>query len=91
MQNEKQEKLVKIITATVVSVVVLLSIILVYQFISIANLRNKEQTLNTQLETLEEDIYNYSQENAYLQSPEFFEDYAREVLGWQKTNETKFK
>lgn len=89
--QQSQLKKIRIATAIIVSVVVLLTIVLIYQFIVINNLRSVENRLAYDLEQMEEDIYNYSQENAYLQSPEFFEDYAREVLGWSKDGEVVYK
>jgi cell division protein FtsB len=85
------QKVVKILSAAIVALIFVLGIVLVFQFIKIANLKEKQQLLQTELNRYEQQILNYSSENEYLNSPQFFEDYAREVLGWGKVGETRFK
>lgn len=88
MKNEKVVKLISIICAIVMFALIC---VLIFQFTKISNLKNKENQLKGHLSSLEQQIVDYTNENNYLQSKEFLEDYAREVLGWGKENEMYFK
>lgn len=68
-----------------------LTIVLVVEFISIFNLKHKEQSLQTRLGDVEQTIVDVTNQNNYLSSNEYLEDYAREVLGWGKNGEVIFK
>ena len=91
MNKQKQFKVAKAISIAVVTVLFLLSIVLIVQFVQINTLQNKQDQLQSQLETLENQIVNYSDQNDYLASDEFIEDYAREVLGFGLTGATRFR
>lgn len=88
MKNEKVVKLISIICAIVMFALIC---VLIFQFTRISNLKNKENQLKGHLSSLEQQIVDYTNENNYLQSKEYLEDYAREVLGWGKENEMYFK
>ena len=68
-------------------------IILTFQLIKIANLKEKNKDLETYKQQLVEDIYNYNTSNSYYDNnrSEFLEDYAREVLGWGTQDEIIYK
>ena len=61
------------------------------KLINIANLNNKEKALQKRLSDVEQSIVNVTNQNNYLNSSEYLEDYAREVLGWGKDGEVIFK
>ena len=88
MRKEKVVKLISIICAVLTFALVC---VLVFQFVKISNLKKKEQELNSSLKTLEQQIVDYTNQSDYINSAEFLEDYAREVLGWGKDNEMYFK
>lgn len=91
MQQEGKSKKLKIITISVVSALFLVSVVLVVQFVSLAKLRNTQAELTAYLSQLEQNIETTSDENEYLASGEFVEDYAREVMGYATTGETRFR
>jgi cell division protein FtsB len=64
--------------------------VLIFQFAKIGNLQKKEEELNNHLNALEQQIVEYTNENNYIKSNEYLEDYAREVLGWGKEGEMYF-
>jgi cell division protein FtsB len=87
MRNGKVVKLISIVCAALMFI---LTCILVFQLVKISNLKTKEKDLSTTLANLEKEIGDYTNENNYIQSNEYLEDYAREVLGWGKENEVQF-
>ena len=87
MKNEKTVKIISVICAVVSFVLVC---VLIFQFVKIGNLQKKEEELTKHLNALEQQIVDYTNENNYIQSNEYLEDYAREVLGWGKENEMYF-
>lgn len=91
MTNEKQVKVAKLVTIAVVAILFLLVSTLIFQFVKINHLKNSQQDLQNQLTQLEQNIIYYSSENGYLESSEFVEDYAREVLGYGLNGETRFR
>lgn len=91
MNNQKQIRTAKFLSITVVTVMFLLAVVLVFQFVKIYHLKSEENQLNKYLQQLENDIIHYSSENAYLKSDKYIEDYAREVLGYGLNGETRFK
>ena len=84
MKNEKTVKIISVICAVVSFVLVC---VLIFQFVKIGNLQKMEEELTKHLNALEQQIVD---ENNYIQSNEYLEDYAREVLGWGKENEMYF-
>jgi cell division protein FtsB len=89
--NTKPKKSVKFITVAVVAVLFVLMVVLVVQFVQITHLKNSQDMLQNQLDQLEQNIVSYNSENDYLESAEFIEDYAREVLGYGLLGETRFR
>ncbi len=83
-------KLVKSISIICAILVFALSCVLIFQLVKISNLKQKEKQLSNTLTNLEKEIVNYTNENNYLQSNEYLEDYAREVLNWGKDGEVYF-
>lgn len=76
----------KIVVYTVLSIVVLfaLLIILIFQYSQYWAMQAKQEELDRQLDYLTEQYDLFSAEYDYKTSDEFIEDYAREVLGWNK-------
>ena len=87
MNKEKTVKLISVICAVVSFVLVC---VLLFQFVKISNLQQKEKELTQNLQSLEQQIMEYTNEQNYTSSNEYLEDYAREVLGWGKENEMYF-
>lgn len=87
----KKFNAVKLISVICAVLFFALTIILIVEFINIANLNNKEKALQARLSDVEQSIVNVTNQNNYLNSSEYLEDYAREVLGWGKDGEVIFK
>ena len=87
----KKLNVVKLISVICAILFFALVIILIVEFINIANLNNKEKALQKRLSDVEQRIVNVTNQNNYLNSSEYLEDYAREVLGWGKDGEVIFK
>ena len=87
----KKLNVVKLISVICAILFFALVIILIVEFINIANLNNKEKALQKRLSDVEQSIVNVTNQNNYLNSSEYLEDYAREVLGWGKDGEIIFK
>lgn len=81
-------KIISVICAIIFFVAVC---VLVFQFITIGNLKAKEKKLQQTLTNLEQQIVDTTNESNYINSSEFLEDYAREHLGWGKDGEVVFK
>lgn len=82
----------KIITLTVCAVLLVFVLLglLVFQYITYWRLTAQNLELNRQLEALRVERQNLENEVDYKSSEEFIEDYAREVLGWGRENETYY-
>ena len=87
----KKLNVVKLISVICAILFFALVIIWIVEFINIANLNNKEKALQKRLSDVEQSIVNVTNQNNYLNSSEYLEDYAREVLGWGKDGEVIFK
>ena len=87
MRDSKTVKWISVICAVLMFA---LLCVLIFQFVRIANLKQKEKQLSNNLSQLENQIIDYTNESNYIRSSEYLEDYAREVLGWGKNNETYF-
>ncbi len=87
----KKVNAVKLISIICAVLFFALTIILIVEFVNIANLNNKEKQLQTRLSDVEQSIVDVTNQNNYLNSSEYLEDYAREVLGWGKDGEVIFK
>ena len=87
MKSDKTVKIISVICAVLSFVLVC---VLIFQFVKFGNLQKKEEELTKHLNALEQQIVEYTNENNYIQSNEYLEDYAREVLGWGKENEMYF-
>ena len=87
----KKLNVVKLISVICAILFFALVIILIVEFINIANLNNKEKALQKRISDVEQSIVNVTNQNNYLNSSEYLEDYAREVLGWGKDGEVIFK
>ena len=87
---EKNLKTVKIITIFTCIIMFACIIVLTFQFIKIANLKEKNEKLENYRNELVEQINNYNTTNAYYDNnrTEFLENYAREVLGWGLEDDT---
>lgn len=87
MRDSKTIKWISVICAVLMFA---LLCVLIFQFVRIANLKQKEKQLSNNLSQLENQIIDYTNESNYIRSSEYLEDYAREVLGWGKNNEMYF-
>ncbi len=87
---EKKIKGIKFITALTCIVLFVCVVILAFQFVKIANLREKSDNLENYKAELIEQINTYDATNSYYNNnrTEYLENYAREVLGWGLTNDT---
>lgn len=87
---EKKIKSLKIITILTCIIIFTCTMILTFQFIKIANLKEKQSSLEKYKAELINDINNYDTTNSYYNNnrAEYLENYAREILGWDLTNET---
>ena len=82
----------KIITLTVCAVLLVFVLLglLAFQYVKYWRLTAQQLELNRQLEVLQTERQNLQNEVDYKSSEEFIEDYAREVLGWGRENETYY-
>lgn len=87
----KKANVVKIISIVCAVLVFALISVLIYEFVNIANLKSKEKALSLRLNQVEQSIIETTNQNNYLTSSEYLEDYAREVLGWGKNGEVIYK
>ena len=91
MKAFKQRNSIKILSAILICVFVLLLIILTFQFTNIINLKNKEKKLAAAYKQNQQQIEEYDEMIDYIDedgtyNQEFLENYAREVYGWGKAN-----
>ena len=91
MKAYRQKNSIKILSAILICIFVLLSIILIVQFTNIINLKNKEKKLAAAYKQNQQQIEEYDEMLDYIDdngtyNQEFLENYAREVYGWGKTN-----
>lgn len=85
---DKKTKIIKISTILTCIVMFISIIILTFQFVKIANLREKSRNLETYKSELIQDITTYDSANTYYNNrTEYLENYAREVLGWGQEND----
>mgnify|MGYP003297458718 CR=1 FL=1 len=87
----KRVNTVKIVSIICAIVFFVLSIILIIEFVNIANLKQKEKQLNLRLQEVTSSISETTKQANYLNSNEYLEDYARENLGWGKNGEVIYK
>lgn len=87
---DKKIKAVKITTIITCIAIFTCVVILTFQFIKIANLKEKTNNLNSYKTELVNEINTYNSANNYYNNnrTEYLESYAREVLGWGLDNET---
>ena len=81
---EKKIKAVKFTTVIICALLFVCAVVLAFQFVKIANLKQKSNSLDTYRGELVEQINTYEATNAYYNNnrTEYLESYAREVLGW---------
>lgn len=85
-------KTLKILTIVLSAVIFVSAVILLYEFIRIANLKSTQKKLQSNLDATTNAVYEYSDKNAYYADrANFLEEYAREVYGWGKTDRTYFE
>lgn len=87
---DKKIKAIKITTILSCIIIFACVIILTFQFIKIANLREKTEYLESYKQELVEQINTYDATNSYYNNnrTEYLENYAREVLGWSTDGDT---
>ncbi len=88
MSNSKAIKWISVVTVVLIFI---LAIVLVFEFVKINELKNKEKLLLNSVSNLEQSIVDYTNANDYLNSSDYVEDYARENLGWGAENEIRFE
>lgn len=91
MTESKAKRNIIITTVIAVLLVFTLLVILVFQYVSFWNLKNKEYALNQQLQQLQDEKALYEAEYEYKSSDAYIEDYAREVLGYGKNGSKYYK
>lgn len=85
---EKKLKAIKASTIIICITLFICVIILAFQFVKMANLRNKQNNLELYKSELTQQIQTYDATNNYYNNQdEYFESYAREVLGWGLSDE----
>jgi cell division protein FtsB len=87
---EKKIKGIKIATILTCIIIFVSIIVLTLQFIKIANLKEKNNSLIEYKQELTTQINEYDATNAYFGNnrTEYLEKYARETLGWGIENDT---
>ncbi len=84
-------KTVKILTVVLVSLLMILSVVLIFQLVKIGTLQSSEAELQSRLNSINEQKLYYSSENSYLETDAFLDRYAREILNLGKPGEFVFK
>jgi cell division protein FtsB len=92
MRQSTLKLVIKLATALAVVVFAVLLVGLTYQYISLNNLEDTQNSLNSELDNLVEVRQGYEQEYNYIENNynDYIEDYVREVLGWGRQGEIKF-
>jgi len=86
---EKKIKVIKIITILTCIILFMCTLILSFQFVKIANLREKSKDLENRKTEIISQINEYDATNKFYNNrTEYLENYAREVLGWDLNNDT---
>ena len=87
---EKKIKAIKFTTIITCIVLFVCVIVLTFQFVKMANLREKLENLENYKSELVNQINTYDATNTYYNNnrTEYLENYAREVLGWGLSNDT---
>ena len=85
--------IVKLATSLAVILIMAMLAGLVFQYVGLNNLKNDEWLLADKLDELVEVRENFETEYDYIRDnqAEYVEDYVREVLGWGREGEIKFK
>ena len=83
-------KIVKLTTIITMIIMFICIIVLTCQFVKIGNYRKQTHNLETEKQTLIEEIYNFNTSNSYYDNnrSEYLEKYARENLTWSQPGET---
>lgn len=83
-------KIVKLTTIITMIIMFICIIVLTCQFVKIGNYRKQTHNLETEKQTLIEEIYNFNTSNSYYDNnrSEYLEEYARENLTWSQPGET---
>lgn len=87
---EAAKKKLTIITSTFVTIGFILFIILIVQFIKIGNLNNTKNNLESTYNQIQEQIYDYTNQNNILNQESTLEDYAHSALNYGKDGEIWF-
>jgi cell division protein FtsB len=92
MRQSTLKLVIKLATALAVVVFAVLLVGLTYQYFSLNNLEDTQNSLNNELDNLVEVRQGYEQEYNYIENNynDYIEDYVREVLGWGRQGEIKF-
>lgn len=80
----ERERKIKIVTSLCVCLLFALVLIAIGQIVSIVTLKNKQASLNEELERLEGEQSTVEELIAWRESPRYVEQYARDVLGMTK-------
>lgn len=87
---ESNKKKLTIITSTCVTIGCILLLVLIIQFIKIANLNSTKNNLELSYSNIQEQIYEYSNQNNILNEESALEDYAHSALNYGKDGEIWF-
>ncbi|PKK95842.1 MAG: hypothetical protein CVV59_01565 [Tenericutes bacterium HGW-Tenericutes-4] len=93
MRASTLKLLVKLVTVFAVMLIVFLFVLLTFQYVKINELEHAQNRLSSELIELTEIRQTYETELDYIENNynSYVEDYVREVLGWGRQNEIKFK
>ncbi len=83
---------IKVISTIVICAICLCTIVLIFQFIKINNLKARKDNLYSASETLTQEIMDYDKQIEYCDKNRelYLQDYAREVKNWGKSDRTYY-
>ncbi|MDD4275585.1 MAG: septum formation initiator family protein [Clostridia bacterium] len=90
MTENRLKLIVQFVTAVAVCFLFFVLIAITMQYIKLGELKSKQEALEMELNSLLDERCQLSEQVDYIQTEEYVEKYAREILGWGKSGETKF-
>ena len=84
MTERKLKSIVQIITAAAVSFLFFMLLAITMQYVKLGELNSSEASLENELNALLVERTELTDDLSYIQTQEYVEIYAREILGWGK-------